>query len=235
MQYRAIMWSATAVAISGLWSAAPANADDRPKTGATPRPAAVSSAEALPACLQKLTLTAPQQKQINTIIGEYDADIAAVQKQFGERYMEAIRTEAALLAAIEDNLTDSQRKQVRDERRKTARHQKAMAGTATRPNQAVSKVASAVESELVIVGVSLTPEQEAKADMLQEKCLNHLRSLHRDIQGLHTRLVSLEADKLVEIETVLTPEQLQQLRDNRQETPIEPHVAARQPAQPSTN
>ena len=40
--------------------------------------------------------------------------------------------------------------------------------------------------------------------------------MKRDIQGLHTKLVSLEADKLVELEKMLTKEQLAQLREGRQ-------------------
>ena len=54
---------------------------------------------------------------------------------------------------------------------------------------------------------------------VQEKYLSRLRSLNRDILGLHTRLVSLEADKLVEIEKVLTKDQLKQLREFRQTAP----------------
>jgi hypothetical protein len=67
--------------------------------------------------------------------------------------------------------------------------------------------------------VSLTPEQEAAADKIQERYLGRLRSLNRDIQGLHTRLVSLEADKFVQIEKVLTKDQLKQLREIRQNAP----------------
>ena len=72
--------------------------------------------------------------------------------------------------------------------------------------------------------MSLTPEQEVAADKVQEKYRTQLRSLNRDIQGLHTRLVSLEADKLVEIEKVLTKEQLTQLRTSRQNAPAAPKV-----------
>lgn len=113
-----------------------------------------------------------------------------------------------------------------EQRRKTAQHQKALAGTDVKPNQATAKPASAVEDEIAIVGISLTPEQELAADRLQEKYLSHLRSLNRDIQGLHTRLVSLEADKLVELENVLTKEQLSQLHEFRQNAPVAPKVAA---------
>ena len=182
---------------------------------------------AMPGCLAKLTLTEQQQDQVKGIVREYDADLAMVWKQFGERYMETIRTEALLLAAIEDNLTEPQRKQVRDQRRKTAQHQKALAGTDVKPNQATAKPASAVEDEIAIVGISLTPEQEEAADKLQEKYLGHLRSLNRDIQGLHTRLVSLEADKLVELENILTKEQLVQLHEFRQSAPVPAKVATR--------
>ena len=72
----------------------------------------------------------------------------------------------------------------------------------------------------------LTTEQEAAADKVEEKYQSHLRSLNRDIQGLHTRLVSLEADKLVEIEKVLTKEQLILLREHRQQAPAAPKVIA---------
>ncbi|HUG93415.1 MAG TPA: hypothetical protein VML55_21430, partial [Planctomycetaceae bacterium] len=102
---------------------------------------------------------------------------------------------------------------------KTAARQTELAGTNARPSTETSPPASAVEEELAIVGVALTAEQEAAADTLQEKYLSQLRSLNRDIQGLHMQLVSLEADKLVEIENVLTKEQLVQLREIRQNAP----------------
>ena len=78
----------------------------------------------------------------------------------------------------------------------------------------------------VAPGISLTSEQETMADKIQEKYAGHLRSLNRDIQGIHNRLVSLDADKLVEIEKLLTKEQLAQLRAERQQTTAEQKVTA---------
>jgi hypothetical protein len=49
--------------------------------------------------------------------------------------------------------------------------------------------------------------------------------MNRDIQGLHNQLVSLEADKLVEIEKILTKDQLAQLREFRQAAPAQPKAA----------
>src|SRR6185436_15815391 len=109
-----------------------------------------------------------------------------------------------------------------------------LAGTDAKPNQATAKPASAVEEEIAIVGLSLTAEQELAADKLQEKYLSHLRSLNRDIQGLHTRLVSLEADKLVELENILTKDQILQLREFRQNAPVAPKVAAARTAPAKT-
>ena len=83
-----------------------------------------------------------------------------------------------------------------------------------------------------IVAVSLTSEQELAADKLQEKYLGQLRSLNRDIDGLHIQLVSLEADKFVEIEKVLTKDQLQQLRKIRETAPSE-HAATVQRTPPA--
>jgi hypothetical protein len=183
-----------------------------------------SKEAAIPTCLETLTLTQQQQDKIKEIVREYDADIASVWKQFGNLYLESIRTEVLLLSAIEDNLTEAQREQVREQRRKTAQHQKSVEGKEVKPNQARTRPASAVEQEIAIVGVSLTLEQELAADKLQETYLSDLRTLNRDIQGLHIRLVSLEADKLVEIENVLTKDQLQQLREIRKTAPAQ-HAA----------
>ncbi len=186
---------------------------------------------AMPECLTKLKLSAQQQEQVHGIIQEYDESIAVVWKQFSGRYMQAITMETALLAAIEDGLTEPQREQVRDQRRKTAKHERAMAATSTKVNQAAvksteetTKPATTADEGLASLGVSLTDEQEAAADQVQEKYRTQLRSLNRDIQGLHTRLVSLEADKFVEIEKVLTKEQLVQLRQHRQNAPQAPKV-----------
>lgn len=231
---------ASLLTVAGVLSLAPAFAEDRetdvrpPSKTTAARPGAASHDVAIPACLEKLTLTQQQQDKIKEIVREYDEDLAKVWKQFGDRYLETIRTEASLLAAIEDNLTEPQRKQVRDQRRKTAQHQKVLAGTDAKPNQSTGKPASAVEDEIAIVGVSLTVDQELAADKLQEKYLSHLRSLNRDIQGLHTRLVSLEADKLVEIENVLTKEQLKQLREARQDAPAAMKIATEKTAPKKT-
>jgi hypothetical protein len=227
MNYRMIALNTIAWAVVGVLLVAPSRADDPADASGSPQTKAAPSDVAIPACLEKLTLTPQQQEQIKQIVCDYDADLASVWQQFGTRYLETVRTEALLLAAIEDNLTDAQRKQVRDQRRKTAQHQKSLAGTDDKPNQATTKPSGAVEEEIGIVGIPLTAEQEAAADELQQKCLGCLRSLNRDIQGLHIRLVSLEADKLVEIENVLTPEQLRQLRENRQTAPIELKVSAK--------
>jgi hypothetical protein len=223
-----------ALAAAGAMILSPALAQERAGTEVKPLGRAAYGNVVIPACLENLNLSQSQQDQIKEIVHDYDADLALVWKQFGDRYFETIRTEASLLAAIEDNLTEPQRKQVRDQRRKTAQHQKVLAGTDVKPNQATAKPASAVEEEIAIVGVSLTAEQELAADKLQEKYLSHLRSLNRDIQGLHTRLVSLEADKLVELENILTKDQILQLREFRQNAPVAPKVAAARAAPVNT-
>jgi hypothetical protein len=215
-------WSVLAVAgvlaIGSAFAQEPAATAVEPMNPG-PSTQAPSQRVALPTGLEKLNLTPQQQAQIQEIVRDYDADVASVWKQFSDRYLETIRTEAVLLSAIEDNLTEPQRQQVRDQRRRVAQHEKAIAGTNVKAKQETAKPASAVKEALAIVGVPLTPEQEAKADAIQEKYLSRLRSLNRGIQGLHNRLVSLEADKFVEIEKVLTEDQLKQLREIRQSAP----------------
>lgn len=218
--------SALTVVAAACLSIAPAYAQQSATKEAVPRPQEKTTEAEIPACLHTLKLTEQQQTQIKEIVRTYNADSAAVWGQFGEVYMQEVRTEAMLLTAIEDHLTQPQRSQIRDERRQTAQHKKSEASTDRKPNQAAEKAAGASDVTTALAAITLTDEQEAAADQLHQKCHSQLRSLNRDIDGLHTRLVSLEADKFVEIEKVLTPEQLQQLRDTRQQTPFAAKVSA---------
>lgn len=228
MLKRAYFTGAIVLGLAGLLTSGNAIAQDQKEAEPTQLHQAAAHEVAIPACLAKLELTEQQETQIKEIVQDYDKDLSMVWSQFGVRYMDTIRTEALLLAAIEDKLTDAQRQQVREQRRKTAQHQKSLESTEGKPNQATSKPVSAVEEELSIIGVALTPEQQVAADALQETYLSQLRSLNRDIEGLHMRLVSLEADKLVEIEKVLTEDQLLQLREIRQSAPATSKIAARE-------
>lgn len=217
------------LAVASVWTLAPALAKDSASTEVEPNqgPSAQAEPAAIPECLEQLNLSQKQQDRIREVVRNYDANLATVWKQFRNQYRETIGVEASLLAAIEDNLSEAQRTHVRSQRRRMAMQEKALQGTNEKPNQTTTtKPASAVEEASAVVGVSLTAEQEASANKLQEKYLSRLRSLNRDIQGLHTRLVSLEADKLVEIEKVLTKDQLAQLREIRQNAPVAPKVAA---------
>ena len=204
----------------------PAAAGNKSSTkGSAAQATAGTETAAIPECLTKLRLSSQQEGQIKEIMQKYDGSLATVWKQFGSRYMQAIAMETSLLAAIEDNLTEEQRTQVRAQRHKTAHNEKAVEATNQKPNQSTTKPASAVEDDLAGVGFTLTSEQETAADKVQEKYKSQLRSLKRDIEGMHIRLVSLEADKLVAIEKILTKDQLAELRAHRQNAPDAPRVA----------
>ena len=205
--------------VGGVLVASQAFAKDPVQPEAKPTskliPATTADAPAIPECLEKLKLSQQQETQAKEIIRTYDVKLNAVWKQFGEKYMETVRTEVSLLAAVEDNLTESQRTIVRGQRRKMAHTELAMQGTASKLNQATAKATDPVDQAVSGAGITLSSEQEAMADKIQEKHASHLRSLNRDIQGIHNRLVSLEADKHVELEKLLTKEQLVQLREER--------------------
>jgi hypothetical protein len=221
------------LALAATCTLAPAFAEeprqDEARPSQSPRAERDTATEAVvPECLEMLKLSKEQHQEIEGLVREYDADINEVWAKFGARYRATIALEASLLAAIEDNLTEAQRTHVREERRRVARHEKKIAGKTSKSNQATSKpveAVDAVQEEVALAGVSLTEEQESAADAIQEKYLSQLRSMNRDIQGLHNQLVSLEADKLVEIEKVLTKDQLAQLREFRQAAPAQPKAA----------
>lgn len=173
-------------------------AGQQPK-GADAKPALSAT---LPAWLEKLNLSAQQKGQIETIVSQHDAQFAATWNQFGERYQETLRTEATVLATIEENLTDTQRQQAHEQRQKMLL------------SRAADRTANG-EGE-VGLGVALTAEQEALGRKIQEKVQARLNTLGSEVQLLHNRLLSIEMDKLVEIEKVLTKEQREQLSQQRQ-------------------
>ncbi len=188
--------------------------------------AAIATGTVIPECMEKLKLSDEQQSKAKEIIASYDQKLDVVWKQFSAKYMATIRTECLLLAAVEDGLTETQRTAVHAQRRQVAHAEKALEGTNAKTNQSTEKPADAVEQVVEGAGITLTPEQETAAEKIQQNYASHLRSLNRDIEGLHNRLVSLEADKLVELEKVLTKAQLAELRDSRQMTTGAPKVTA---------
>lgn len=198
----------------------------------------------LPECLRDLTLTPAQQVKIKAVVGKANEEMAATWQQFSQSFMASVQTEAMLASAIEDHLTDSQRNQVRDLRRRSMQQHRVIferslngqrpAGAADssqdsqipngsrQPNQPqanqdpVRQDKEVVQEDLTVFGVALTNEQIAAADKMQERYMSDLRTQNREIAALHLQLVCLEAQKIEEIELLLTPDQLQQLRESRQ-------------------
>lgn len=186
-----------------------------PATKAAPAKAAVheahpdahASADAIPAQLTALKLTPEQQAQITGIIHKFNGSISVVSKQFADSYLKTIETEAAMLAAVEDNLTDAQREKVRAERSKTAHQEK--------PEAAKNENSDGAEAEIAAAGITLTEQQQEASEEIHHNYRKQMRALHRNIHHLHHRLLSLESDKLAQIENVLTKDQLAQLRATR--------------------
>jgi len=200
----------------------------------------------LPACLKKLNLSDDQKTKATEIVRKYDEKTDRAIKRFSDQYLETIRTEVALLTAIEDHLSDAQRDGLRSQRRKTAHSEndadqtdaeahgdrnpaqadgrtkqtndgEGRTAVKTNPQDRNSAVVIEQVDEVVFGnGLTLTVEQEAIADQITNKHVRHLRSLHRRIHAIHNRLIALEADKLAELEKLLTKDQLKQLREERQ-------------------
>jgi len=207
--------------VSWTYAKDPIDPVAKPKSAAAESQARTESV-AIPDSLANLKLSSKQEEQMKEIMRSYAVSTDSVWKQFEDRYMRTITMEAAMLAAIEDSFTDTQRQKIRDHRRITAQHQKALSGrtdvavNTEKANTSSDQTADVVKEELSGVGVTLTTEQQATAEKVQHQYRLPLRSLNREIHGLHERLLALEADKLVAIENVLTKDQLSQLRTNRQ-------------------
>ena len=194
----------------------------------------------LPSCLTKLKLTDDQKSKAKEVVQKYDDKIDKVMKHFSHKYLETVETEAALLTSVEEILSEHQRENIRNERRKAAHSDndtdKADStktdekSQATTINDAKSNKSPVIAEEIDEItfsnGVKLTVDQEVIADRITNRHMAHLRALHRRIHMIHNRLIALETDKLVELEKLLTKEQLSQLRQDRQAAADDAHAAS---------
>ncbi len=203
------------LAVAGVLALAPVLARNPAAAEDKADPKAAATEAAIPECLAKLKLTTEQQQQVKDIVSKTDASLTQVWGEFSDRYTQMIKAEALMLSAIEDHLTEPQLMQVRTHRQRTAHHGRKMVTTTT----TAAKPATPAEKELAHDGVVLTAQQAAASDKIQEKYHANLESLHHEIQGLHARLLALESEKLVQIEKVLTKEQLAELKKNREMAP----------------
>lgn len=194
----------------------------------------------LPSCLTKLKLTDEQKSKAKEIVQKYDDKIDKAMKHFSRKYLETVETEAALLTSVEEILSEHQRESIRNERRKAAHSDDDTdkVGTAktdeknkaTASNDSKSNKSPVIAEEIDEItfnnGVTLTVDQEVIADRITNKHMAHLRALHRRIHMIHNRLIALETDKIVELEKLLTKEQLTQLRQDRQAATDDAHAAS---------
>ena len=193
----------------------------------------------LPRCLSKLKLTDDQKSKAKEVVQKYDDKIDKVMKHFTAKYLETVETEAALLTSVEDVLSEQQRENIRNERRKAAHSDKDSDKTDAAKSEDKSKAvpsndtksgkpAVVVEEidEITFNGVNLTVDQEGIAVRITSKHLAHVRALHRRVHAIHNRLIALETDKIVELEKLLTKEQLSELRQDRQAAAGDAHATA---------
>ena len=207
------------LAVASVMGLAPVLAKDpaAPADKVSVKGAAAHGEVVLPACLAKIEMTAEQEEKVKEIVSKTDASMAKVWGQFGHRYTQMVKAEAAM----------------RMHRQRTAHHgRRKMGSNATKPaapkavTEPANENATEAEEQLAQNGVTLTAAQAEASDKIQEKYQTNLEVLHNEIQELHARLLALETDKLAEIEKVLTKEQLVELRKNRDMPPATVKVAS---------
>jgi len=182
-------------------------------TAALAQQASPSTPIRLPPVLEKLELSSQQRKEIEAIISKHDAAFATAWQEFSMCYQRTLKAEAFLLAAIEDGFTDAQRKQAEDQRRKQTLLSLSREAPSPSAANEPGKAAAAPSNETSSSGVALTPEQVAATGKLQEKYHIHLGPMARDIHACHSRLLAIEMEKFLDIEKVLTKEQLKMLTE----------------------
>lgn len=179
----------------------------------------------IPRFLTNLNLTAEQKDKIKDICKECSQQREDTWREFGEKYRETIGLEAAMLAAVEENLTDAQRKHIREQRERMAnRRHNREARQASRENARDERKSrdnkdgdksndkNVIVEEITVVGVTLSPEQEAAAEGVRGNYFDQLHKMNGELQSLHSQLVAMETARLLKIEDVLTKEQKESLR-----------------------
>lgn len=150
-------------------------------------------------------------------------------------------------AAMEDNLTETQRKHLHNQREKMSRDtghahhdatskskpegsQDSKAESTNNAKQPTSKAATQKEpvvvEEVTVIGIRLSPEQEKAADRIHEPYLARLMSFDQRIDELHDQLVVLETQRLLKIEEILTKEQREELRKEHQQMKDSPKISS---------
>lgn len=179
----------------------------------------------IPRFLSNLNLTQEQKDKIKDICKECSEQRESTWREFGEKYRETIGLEAAMLAAVEDNLTDAQRKHIYEQRERMAnrRHNREVRQASRENARDERKNRDAkdgdktndkkvVIEEITVVGVTLSPEQETAAEGVRGNYFDQLHKLNGELQSLHSQLVAMETARLLKIEDVLTKEQKETLR-----------------------
>lgn len=75
----------------------------------------------LPDFLANLNLTEDQKNKLKSVCHECDSERESAWRQFGQKYRETIQIEASMLAAIEENLTEHQKKLINNQRDRSVR------------------------------------------------------------------------------------------------------------------
>ena len=170
----------------------------------------------LPKFILDLKPSAEQQEKIQASIQKSDAQIAEAWNEFQTHTVQSVIMEALVLAAIEDGLSDVQRESIREHRSRTY---KTLPSVSETQKTSAKKTPENPESETLVVGIALSPAQQAEADKVHSNYADRLKALREETHGLHWRLVALEAEKIASIEKLLTAPQLQQLREGRKSPP----------------
>lgn len=100
---------------------------------------------------------------------------------------------------------------------------KATAGREEKRGDSTRPVVEVVDTDFL----ELSEEQESAAEEINDSYHPRLRHLAREIERLHVQLIALEADELAELESVLTPEQMTELKEGRKCAPKATKVADR--------
>lgn len=208
------MHAAIALGLLGLMTGGTTLARAADKDDAKPASAAPQE---LPPIFKDLKLTPKQVEQIQATVKTHDEALEKAWGAFHESVAMSIGMEAMMLVAIEDGLSEMQRKQVQQQRIK--RHKK----------PAKTGEAGTTETEIVIIGVTLSDEQQKHANKVHSSYKDELDALREQVREAHGKLVALEADKVISIEHILTEEQLAKLRALRKELSAAPAKSADKP------
>jgi Spy/CpxP family protein refolding chaperone len=197
------MWVAMAIAFGALGTAS--RAGDPPQTQPARPDGPSSILSRVKQAAESVKLTNEQKKRLNTMFQRAGSDLTST----AEKFKDDAETRTKEAQAVLDKLRQDMSKLLNDDQKEEFRKKYQSLGS---PSGLLDRIATQLKQ------MDLSDEQKKKIDQIMADARTEFEQLRDQArsgsQEAREKLLDLFSDTLRKMESVLSPEQLQKLRDN---------------------